>query len=88
MCERVLKTRATPANESTHVSAHCFSAVSLEWCISIFPGKAVLSDGGGHSAAADDITFTFSSKGNSTFVREENNVTIMADIRRFTLEKK
>lgn len=33
----VLKMRATPASVSTHVSAHCFSAVSREWWIRMFP---------------------------------------------------
>ena len=34
---RVLKMRATPASVSTHVSAHCFSAVSREWWMRMFP---------------------------------------------------
>lgn len=33
----VLKILATPASVKTHVSAHCFSAVSLEWWMRILP---------------------------------------------------
>ena len=46
-----------------------------------------MSNVGGHSAAADDLTLTFSGKGNSTFGREKNNVTILADMWRFILKK-
>ena len=35
-----LNVRATPANDSTQVSAHCFSAVSREWWIKMFPVAA------------------------------------------------
>ena len=66
ICERVENTLATPASVKTQVSAHCFSAVSREWCIKMLPGRTVLSEGGGQFAATDEVERTFSSKGNKT----------------------
>ena len=59
----MLKTRATPASVRTRVSAHCFSAVSLEWWIRMFPEAAssLLSE------AVLDNFLTLSSRGNSTW---------------------
>lgn len=57
-----LNVRATPARVKTLVSAHCFSAVSREWWIKMFPA-AVSSL---HDDAWLDNSFTLSNKGNKT----------------------
>ena len=58
----LLNTLATPASERTCVSAHCFSAVSLEWCIRMFPPflDSFVSE------AWLEIFFTWSSMGKRT----------------------
>ena len=59
-----LNVRATPANDSTQVSAHCFSAVSREWWIKMFPVAA-------SSLTLDavlDNFWTFSSSGKRTYM--------------------
>lgn len=58
-----LNVRATPANDSTQVSAHCFSAVSREWWIKMFPVAA-------SSLTLDavlDNFWTFSRSGKRTY---------------------
>lgn len=58
----VLNIRATPAKVRTQVSAHCFSAVSREWWISMFPPPDSIFS---LSAVVDDF-LTQSSKWKST----------------------
>lgn len=58
----VLKIRATPARVSTHVSAHCFSAVSREWWIRMLPPPDSIFS---LSAVVDDV-LTQSSRWNNT----------------------
>ena len=62
-CLHVLNTLATPANVSTLVSAHCFSAVSLEWCIKMLP---LVTSSSLYVAAVPDSFFTLSNRGNNT----------------------
>ena len=59
----VLKIRATPASVSTQVSAHCFSAVSREWWMRIFPPPDSIFS---LSAVVEDF-LTQSSRWNSTW---------------------
>lgn len=61
----VLKMRATPASVSTHVSAHCFSAVSREWWIRMFPPPDSIFS---LSAVVEDV-LTQSSSWNRTWRR-------------------
>ena len=66
-----LKTRATPASVRNLVSAHCFSAVSREWCISMLPAPAVpmrlLPLSSRRSDAWLDNRLTRSNSGNKTW---------------------
>lgn len=64
----VLKMRATPAKVSTHVSAHCFSAVSREWWMRMFPPPDSIFS---LSAVVDDV-LTQSNRWNKTYVTRQN----------------